>query len=1244
MNGVTLHYDNARTGWLRRPATITAEQQTPRAWGKYADLQLGAPVRGAVLFLEDWTLKHGEHAGETHTMLYVATSANQVFAFSEEQLRSGLKSPVWQTPLAAPSGRTGSNIPPPVGVCSTMVLDPGQRRLFVVALTASGDAKDDVYRAYALDVDTGQALAGGDVAIDDPGERGRPTFEGKNHDQRGALTLVSGRLYVTFADFLAYDKGPYHGWMVGLDADNLNTQTFFPVTHGVRGGGIWGPGGASATDNGLYVVTGNGTSPDQDGAPVPDTWWADLGSSVHPGDVGEFFEAVVRLAMRPTMLTDNWTDPIKVQGSTPHKAWFGHENQAGSIAVADVNSNGKPDVVVFHIDHPSGGNRGYYRIGWDLDPTTGQVTGDWTEPFQIGSDPKTAWFGDENQGGGIAVADLDGNGKPDLVVFHLDHPSGGNRGYYRIGWDLDPTTGQVTGGWTDPIQVKGSGPTTAWFGDQNQGGGIAVADLDGNGQPDLVVFHLDHPSGGNRGYYRIGWDLDPTTGQVTGDWTDPIQIGSGPTAAWFGNDNQGGGIAVADLDGNGQPDLVVFHLDHPSGGNRGYYRIGWDLDPTTGQVTGGWTDPIQVKGSSPHKAWFGNENQGGGIAVADVNGNGQPDLVVFHIDHPSSGNRGYYRIGWDLAASHRFVVDDWYLPTNARDLNDQDSDLGGASALLLPSIDGSDQAMLVTSDKAGNVYLLNRDNLGHWGNQTWLGQIYDGHVDDTPKHEIRCAPAYYKTPAGDHYVFLSAHQTPGLVAFRVALDDGHPRLEEAWRAVDLTTNAQVGLGNAAGSPLVVGTTAGRLTGEYASVWIVDGGDDASPALRAFDALDGQEIFNSTWAPSDALGDVPHYAPMNCTTRSVFVGTNQGLACYRLPWTAPTRAADLLLFHIDHPSAGNRGYYRVGPDVDTAGAPGEVTGRWTDAIKVQGSTPHKAWFGNENQGGGIAVADVNGNGKPDLIVFHIDHPSGGNHGYYRIGWDVGVFGDVLDWTEPIKVQGSTPHKAWFGNENQGGGIAVADVNGNGKPDLIVFHIDHPSGGNHGYYRIGWDLDPTTGQVTGDWTNPIKVQGSTPHKRWFGDENQGGGIAVADVNGNGKPDLIVFHIDHPSGGNHGYYRIGWDLDPTTGQVTGDWTEPLQIGSGPATAWFGNENQGGGIAVADVDGNGQPDLIVFHIDHPSGGNHGYYRIGWDLDPTTGQVTGGWTLPIRVEGWFGNENQAGSVAVAVRHWTWIWTAAPIR
>jgi hypothetical protein len=46
--------------------------------------------------------------------------------------------------------------------------------------------------------------------------------------------------------------------------------------------------------------------------------------------------------------------------------------------------------------------------------------------------------------------------------------------------------------------------------------------------------------------------------------------------------------------------------------------------------------------------------------------------------------------------------------------------------------------------------------------------------------------------------------------------------------------------------------------------------------------------------------------------------------------------------------------------------------------------------------------------------------------------------------------------WFGSEDQGADIALGDISGNGRPDLVVFHVDNPGGENHGYYRVISDL--------------------------------------------------------------------------------------------------------------------------------------------------------------------------------------------
>ncbi len=175
---------------------------------------------------------------------------------------------------------------------------------------------------------------------------------------------------------------------------------------------------------------------------------------------------------------------------------------------------------------------------------------------------------------------------------------------------------------------------------------------------------------------------------------------------------------------------------------------------------------------------------------------------------------------------------------------------------------------------------------------------------------------------------------------------------------------------------------------------------------------------------------------------------------------------------------------------------EATGWWEQPKSLEGDP---VWIKHEFQfgkgGAQMFAYDVNGDGKNDIIT------SLEAHGYGLAWFEQTNVGGVEGWTQhlivgekpeenPQGVHFSQPHALW-----------LQDMNGDGLLDIVTgkrFWAHGPTG----------DMEPSAPPVL-YWFELKREGGKTSYIAHLIDDNSGVGTQVmaGDVNGDGKPDVIV-----------------------------------------------------------------------------------------------------------------------------------------
>jgi hypothetical protein len=173
-----------------------------------------------------------------------------------------------------------------------------------------------------------------------------------------------------------------------------------------------------------------------------------------------------------------------------------------------------------------------------------------------------------------------------------------------------------------------------------------------------------------------------------------------------------------------------------------------------------------------------------------------------------------------------------------------------------------------------------------------------------------------------------------------------------------------------------------------------------------------------------------------------------------------------------------------------------------------------------------AADLNGDGKPDLVT------ANGNAVAVLLGNGDGTFQEPVSYL--LRGEGTAS-------------VVVADVNRDGKPDLLVASVCIGNG----------DCSSASAVVLlGNGDGTFQSAQSYGSGGTFSS-----GLAVADVNGDGKLDLALSECDNRANCENGTVGV------LLGNGDGTFQAPVSYSSGGSNAWS--------IWISDVNGDGKADI---------------------------------------------------------------------
>ncbi len=347
------------------------------------------------------------------------------------------------------------------------------------------------------------------------------------------------------------------------------------------------------------------------------------------------------------------------------------------------------------------------------------------------------------------------------------------------------------------------------------------------------------------------FSLNVDTGNLNPGWPVDLEATARSGTNAFKSPAQGQRGALA---------IVGTNLYVPYGGLFG------DCDPYYGWVVG-----VPLSDPSKVMAWATTARRGGAWAVGGIASDGTDTFVATGNTIGASvwgGGEAVIRFPANLTLTNGTA--NYWAPANWISLDNADLDIGGSGPVVLDVPGATPSKLVAAFGKDGNVYLLNRTNLG--GVSVPLAQA---HVSSS---SIIQAAATYQTARGSYLVFAASGN---LYALRVG-PTKPPTISVAWTASE---------GGGRGSPFVTSTDGTNNV----VVWGIGSDTGGDHRLHGFDGDTGTNIFTGG-GPNELMSGTRRFNTAIAARGRVYVANDNQVYSFRLP-TGPIRPIVLTDFEL-----------------------------------------------------------------------------------------------------------------------------------------------------------------------------------------------------------------------------------------------------------------------------------------------------------------------------------------------------------